>query len=83
MELPREVQQYIFSFLYDKWRPQWNRVMKELKEIQSQSKIWIISRFMVRDWYLRKPKHYKICLDCGNYYSLPLYGSLAMYCDCP
>jgi hypothetical protein len=83
MELPREVQLHILRYLYDPWRPRWNRVMKELSEVQYRVRYWTISRFMVKDWNLTKPKHYMICLDCGNYYNLPMYGCLAMYCDCP
>jgi hypothetical protein len=82
-ELPREVQLHIFQYLYDPWRPRWKGVMNELTQVQHHTRYWHISRFMVKDWDLSKPKHFMICLDCGNYYNLPLYGSIAMYCDCP
>jgi hypothetical protein len=83
IELPREIQLYIFQFLYDKWRPRWKDVMKELISIQHITRTLVISRFMIKDWYLIRPKHFMICLDCGNYYNLPMYSTLAMFCDCP
>jgi len=83
MELPRELQLHIFQYLYDPWRSVYHKVMKELEAVQHKTRYWVISRFMVKDWDLKKPKQYRICLDCGNYYNLPLYGCMAMYCDCP
>jgi len=83
MELPRELQLHILTYLYNKWRPRFKEVMKELGSVQHRTKVWNISRFMVKDWDLSRPKHFMICLDCGNYYNLPLYGCLAIYCDCP
>jgi hypothetical protein len=38
---------------------------------------------MVKEWKLKKQKQIKVCLECGHFYSLPLYGSMAMWCDCP
>jgi hypothetical protein len=83
MELPRELQLYILQFLYDPWRTQWKDVMRQLSEVQHHSRYWIISRFMVKEWNLKKHKQFRICLDCGNYYHLPLYGCMTIYCDCP
>jgi len=83
MELPRELQLYIFQFLYDPWKTRWNKVMKELSEVQQRTQYWNISRFMIKDWNLKKPKHFMVCLDCGNFYNLPLYGCMTIYCDCP
>jgi len=83
MELPRELQMYIYHFLYDKWRPVWKGVMEELLKIESETKIWQISRFMIKEWKLNTPKQFMICLDCGHFYNLPLHGSMAMWCDCP
>lgn len=82
-ELPRELQLHIFRFLYDPWRSVYNQVMKELEAVQHKTRYWVISRFMVKDWDLKKPKQFRICLDCGNYYNLPLYGTMSIYCDCP
>ena len=83
MEVPRELQIYIYRFLYDKWRPVWKEVMQELMKLECKTRIWTISRFMIKEWKLKKTKEIKICLECGHFYSLPLYGSLAMWCDCP
>ena len=83
MELPRELQLYIFRFLYDKWRTVWKEVMLDLLRLEFHTKIWNISRFMVKEWKLKKLKHIKICLDCGHFYNLPLYRSMTMWCDCP
>jgi len=83
MEFPREIQIYIYRFLYDKWRPVWKEVMQELMKLECKTKIWNISRFMIKEWKLKTPKEIKICLECGNFYSLPLYGSMSMWCDCP
>jgi len=79
MELPRELQVYIYSFLYDKWLIRWKSVMKEMKEIEIESKIQVISGLYCKRW---NKKRIKICLECGDYYNIPMYGSLAMYCRC-
>jgi len=83
MELPREIEVYIYSFLYDKWRVRWNLVMKEILSLEEKTKILNISRFMIKEWKLERPKEIKICLDCGEYYNVRFYGSMAMWCDCP
>jgi len=83
MELPRELQLYIYRFLYDKWRTVWKKVMVELSHLETNTQTWNISRFMVKEWKLKKQKQIKVCLECGHFYSLPLYGSMAMWCDCP
>jgi len=53
MELPREIQQYIFQFLYDPWRSVYKKVMKELESVQHNTRYWVISRFMLKDWELK------------------------------
>lgn len=80
MELPRELQIHILSFLYDPHRRTWSEVMRQLSEIHVHTETLVLSRFMRK--YM-PGKMYTICLDCGNYYKIPLYGSLAMYCECP
>jgi len=80
MELPRELQLHILSFLYDPWRPVWASVMRELESLHVETQTMVLSRFMRK--YM-PGKMYTICLDCGNFYRIPIYGSLAMYCECP
>jgi hypothetical protein len=82
MELPREIQVYIYSFIYDKWRKEWKKVVEEIECIENRTKYYIISRFMRKEYLLPKQKEFTICLECGNYYKPRLYSSLAMYCDC-
>jgi hypothetical protein len=77
-ELPRELQVHILSFLYDPWRKRWSTVMNEIESRPHHT--IVLSRFMRK--YI-PGKTYTICLDCGNFYKIPLYGSLAMYCECP
>jgi len=79
MELPRELQMYIYSYLYDKWRTVWKSVMKEMKEIEIETKTLPISGLYCKRW---NEKRIKICLECGEYYNIPMYWSLAMYCSC-
>lgn len=79
-DLPRELQVYILSFVYDPWRKEWKKVMAELDSQKAETQTLVISRFMR---LYRPGKMYTICLDCGNFYKIPLYGSLAMYCECP
>ena len=80
IDLPRELQVYILSFVYDPWRRAWKKVMMELDAQKTETQTLVISRFMRM---YRPGKMYTICLDCGNFYKIPLYGSLAMYCECP
>ena len=80
VELPREIQLYIFQFLYDKWRPIWNKVMKELVNIRTKS--YVISRFIRKIWNLTKVKEFTICIECGNYYKPRVYSSISMFCLC-
>jgi hypothetical protein len=80
LELPRELQVHILSFLYDPCRRHWRSVMRELESQQIETQTLVLSRFMRK--YM-PGKMYTICLDCGNYYKIPFYGSLAMYCECP
>jgi len=78
--LPREVQLYIYEYVYDRWKEEWSKVMSELLRLETKTHILVLSRFMRK--YIGK-RVYTICLDCGHYYNLPLYSSLSMYCDCP
>ena len=80
LELPRELQVHILSFLYNPYRSDWRSVMREIELQKSETQTIVLSRFMRK--YM-PGKMYTICLDCGNYYKPPLYGSRAMYCECP
>ena len=82
MELPREIQLYIYKFLYDKWRPLWNKVMKELVTIEIKVRIFKISGLLSKSWHLDKVKEIKICIVCGNYYKIPMYSCHKLSCDC-
>jgi len=79
MELPRELQVYIKSYLYDKWRRNWRSVMKEMKGIKMESEYQMYSGLYCKRW---NEKQIKICMECGEYYNIPMYSSLAMYCSC-
>jgi hypothetical protein len=83
MELPREIQLYIFNFLYDKWRPYWKNVMQELSDTYHVSRTMVHNRLVRQSWNLPKGLQFTICLDCGNFYALPMYSTCAMYCNCP
>ena len=85
MELPREIQVYILSYLYEPWKKKWRRVMNALNGLQILCRHFQLSNLMMKTWVL--PKHrvlqYRICLDCGNYYQIPLYSCSVIGCDCP
>lgn len=82
-KLPREIEVQIYRYIYNKWSEGWREVMKELLETEEISKILPMSRCMRKEWDLKRRKQYTICLDCGQYYQLPLYSNLSMYCECP
>jgi hypothetical protein len=82
-ELPREIVLKMYTYIYNKWETPWRKVMKELLGTEEISKILPISRCMRKEWDLKKRKQYTICIDCGQYYQLPLYSNLSMYCECP
>ena len=79
MELPRDIQLYIYGFLYDKWRPVWKKVMKELATVEIETKILLGSGLLFKRWNKIRTK---ICLDCGNYYRIPMYSSYSIVCTC-
>ena len=79
MELPREIQIYIYRFLYDKWRLLWNKVMKELLTVEIETKLLAFSGLFSKRWNKIRTK---ICLDCGNYYRIPMYSSVFIACSC-
>ena len=85
MELPRELQVYILSFLYDPWRKRWNEVIRTLKSAEILIRNFQLSHLMLKTWVLpnRRVLQYRICLDCGNYYQIPLYSCSVVGCDCP
>jgi hypothetical protein len=82
MELPREIQLYIYSYLYEKWRPVWNKVMEEVKRIEIESKRLVCSGLLCKRWKLEKEIEVKICMDCGNYYRIPMYSCGVIGCSC-
>ena len=82
MELPREIQIYIYSYLFDKWRIKWSKVMKEVLSIEIKERILRISNLMYKSWKIGKEMSLKICLDCGEYYSIPMYSCHAIGCAC-
>ena len=79
MELPREIQVYIYSYLYDKWRIKWKSVMKEMLTVEIESKILSISGLLSKRWNKIRTK---ICMECGNYYRIPMYSSYIIVCSC-
>jgi hypothetical protein len=84
MELPREIQVYILSYLYDPWRKRWKQVMKTLKQVEMVSHHFQLSRLMLKTCTMPgQIIQYRVCLDCGNYYHLPLYSCSTVGCDCP
>ena len=85
MELPREIQVYILSYLYDPWRKRWKHVMKTLKNVEMLSHHFQLSRLMLKTCTMpgRRIIQYRVCLDCGNYYHVPLYSCSVVGCDCP
>lgn len=83
LELPRELQLYIYGFLNEKWEAAWKKVMRELLSVKVYVRILPISNLMSKMWYLPKHKLIRTCLDCGGYYTVPMYSSLRMYCECP
>lgn len=79
MELPREIQMYIYVFLYDKWREKWSSVMSEVLRIEIKSKMLVCSGLWMKRW---NKLEIKICMDCGNYYKIPMYSCEAISCSC-
>ena len=79
MELPREIQMYIYGFLYDEWREKWSSVMREVLRIEIKSKRFPISGLLLKRW---NKKEIKICMDCGNYYRIPMYSCERISCSC-
>jgi len=83
MELPREIQMYILSFLYDPWRKHWRQVMNALIGVKILNRHLQLSHLSLKTWVLPKPIQTRVCLDCGNYYQIPLYSCSSLGCDCP
>ena len=84
MELPRELQVYILSYLYDPWRKRWREVMKSFDEIEILTRHFRLSNLMIKTWrFPEKIIQYRMCLDCGNYYQIPMYSCSVVGCDCP
>jgi hypothetical protein len=88
MELPRELQVYILSYLYEPWRKHWKKVMTTLNSVEMISRHFQLSNLTIRTWMLpvtstRKIIQYRICVDCGNYYQIPFYSCSVIGCDCP
>ena len=79
MELPREVQVYIYTFLYDKWRLKWSEVMKEVLKIEIKSRMLRMSGLLHKRW---NSLEIRICLDCGDYYRIPMYSCHKVCCGC-
>lgn len=84
MELPRELQVYILSYLYDPWRKRWREVMKSFDEIEILSRYFHLSNLVIKTWrFPEKIIQYRMCLECGNYYQIPMYSCSIVGCDCP
>ena len=84
MELPRELQVYILSYLYDPWRKRWREVMKYFAEIEILSRLFRLSNLVIKTWrFPDKIIQYRMCIDCGNYYQIPMYSCSVVGCDCP
>jgi hypothetical protein len=88
MELPRELQVYILSYLYDPWKKHWKEVMTTLKAAEILTKHFQLSNLTIKTWMLpalskRRIIQYRVCLDCGNYYQIPMYSCSALGCECP
>jgi hypothetical protein len=84
MELPRELQVYILSYLYDPWRKRWREVMQSFAEIEILSRHFRLSNLVIKTWrFPNKIIQYRMCIDCGNYYQIPMYSCSAVGCDCP
>jgi hypothetical protein len=84
MELPRELQVYILSYLYDPWRKRWREVMKSFDEIEILSRHFRLSNLVIKTWrFPNKIIQYRMCIDCGNYYQIPMYSCSVVGCDCP
>ena len=88
MELPRELQVYILSYLYDPWKKRWREVMKSFAEIEILSRHFHLSNLVIKTWSLpekstRRIVQYRVCIDCGNYYQIPMYSCSVVGCDCP
>jgi len=82
MELPREIQRYIYAFLYDKWRIQWKKVMKEIGAIEIKRRILGCSGLWSTRWIFRKEMSAKMCIECGEYYRIPMYSCQRISCSC-
>ena len=82
MELPREIQVYIYTFLYDKWRNHWKKVMKEIMEIERKVQIMGCSGLCSTSWKYKKEINVKTCIDCGEYYRIPMYSCQRISCSC-
>ena len=88
VELPRELQVNILSYLYEPWKKHWKKVMKTFSEIEILSRHFQLSNLIIKTWILPKGSsrriiQYRMCLDCGNYYQIPLYSCSVVGCDCP
>jgi hypothetical protein len=88
MELPREIQVYILSYLYDPWKKKWKKVMETLNGLEVLSRHFQLSNLVIKTWMLPKNSirriiQYRLCLDCGNYYQIPMYSCSVVGCDCP
>jgi hypothetical protein len=81
MDLPREIQVYIYSFLYDKWRIKWSTVMKSVMKIERKVQMLGCSSLWSTEWIGTK-KTVKICMDCGEYYRIPMYSCQRISCSC-
>lgn len=83
MELPREIQVYILSYLYEPWKKRWTDVMSTLTRVKILNRHLQLSHLSLKTWVLPKPIQCRMCLDCGNYYRIPLYSCSVVGCDCP
>jgi len=81
MELPREIQMYIYGFLNDKWRNQWSKVMKSVLKIERKVRMLGCSGLWSTQWIGTKIS-VKICIDCGEYYRIPMYSCQRISCSC-
>jgi hypothetical protein len=82
-ELPRELQVYICSYLYNPWIKKWRKVIESIRNIHILNRILPLSHLCLRTWMTPKIIQCHICLDCGNYYQIPLYSLSVVGCDCP
>jgi hypothetical protein len=72
----------ILSYLYDPWKRRWKEVIQSILKIEILTRHLPLSHLSLKTWLLPRPIQSRMCLDCGNYYQIPLYSCSVVGCDC-